>query len=117
MLKQVGPPDKSSRLVDLNFDPPLSQCTGVQSGDACCGFRIRRQIQTAGGIDIGCARVGRHRSASAYVTDGDIRDNVYFAAGITICEAAGCTVTDLRGRVGGRSATGLVEGMSHSLLS
>jgi fructose-1,6-bisphosphatase/inositol monophosphatase family enzyme len=34
---------------------------------------------------------------SAYITDGDRRNSVHFAAGIMICEAAGCTVTDLAG--------------------
>jgi myo-inositol-1(or 4)-monophosphatase len=34
---------------------------------------------------------------AAYVTDGSFVDNVHFAAGIAICRAAGCIVTDLRG--------------------
>jgi myo-inositol-1(or 4)-monophosphatase len=34
---------------------------------------------------------------AAYVTDGDVRDSVHFAAGIAICEAAGCAVSDLWG--------------------
>ena len=41
----------------------LSQCTGVQSGNACGRCRIRRQLQASGGIDIGCAHLGRHWSA------------------------------------------------------
>jgi len=36
-----------------------------------------------------------------------VRDSVHFAAGLAICEAAGCMVTDLRGRVWGSGATGL----------
>jgi myo-inositol-1(or 4)-monophosphatase len=34
---------------------------------------------------------------AAYVIDGDVVDNVHFAAGIAVCRAAGCVVTDLRG--------------------
>jgi myo-inositol-1(or 4)-monophosphatase len=34
---------------------------------------------------------------AAYVFDGDVVDSVHFAAGIAVCQAAGCIVTDLRG--------------------
>lgn len=34
---------------------------------------------------------------AAYISDGDMMDNVHFAAGIAVCRAAGCVVTDLRG--------------------
>jgi myo-inositol-1(or 4)-monophosphatase len=34
---------------------------------------------------------------AAYVIDGDVVDSVHFAAGIAVCTAAGCVVTDLRG--------------------
>jgi myo-inositol-1(or 4)-monophosphatase len=34
---------------------------------------------------------------AAYVIDSDVVDNVHFAAGIAVCRAAGCVVTDLRG--------------------
>jgi myo-inositol-1(or 4)-monophosphatase len=37
---------------------------------------------------------GRH---AAYLTEGDLVDNVHFAAGIGLCRAAGCVVTDLAG--------------------
>ena len=45
---------------------------------------------------------------AAYITDGDMRESVHFAAGLALCEAAGCTVTDLRGHGWGRGATGLI---------
>ena len=47
---------------------------------------------------------------AAYVTDGDVRDSVHFAAGLALCEAAGCTLTDLRGRAWGSDASGLIVG-------
>jgi myo-inositol-1(or 4)-monophosphatase len=34
---------------------------------------------------------------AAYIIDRDVRDNVHFAAGIAVCQASGCVVTDLRG--------------------
>jgi myo-inositol-1(or 4)-monophosphatase len=34
---------------------------------------------------------------AAYVIDGDVMDSVHFAAGIAVCRAAGCVVTDLHG--------------------
>jgi myo-inositol-1(or 4)-monophosphatase len=34
---------------------------------------------------------------AAYVIDRDVIDSVHFAAGIAVCRAAGCVVTDLRG--------------------
>ena len=35
---------------------------------------------------------------AAYVTDGNLRDSVHFTAGLALCRAVGCIVTDLRGR-------------------
>jgi myo-inositol-1(or 4)-monophosphatase len=34
---------------------------------------------------------------AAYITDGDLRDSVNFSAGMALCQAAGCVVTDLLG--------------------
>lgn len=34
---------------------------------------------------------------SAHISDGRLRDNLHFAAGIAPCEAAGCVVSDLGG--------------------
>jgi myo-inositol-1(or 4)-monophosphatase len=56
---------------------------------------------------------------AAYITDGDLRDNVHFAAGLAICEAAGCVVTDLEGYEWGSGATGLVaaaDAETHTVL-
>jgi myo-inositol-1(or 4)-monophosphatase len=46
---------------------------------------------------------------AAYVIDGDVVDSVHFAAGVAVCRAAGCVVTDLRG--------GPVEGGSGLLVA
>ena len=48
---------------------------------------------------------------AAYVTDGNILDKeLHFAAGVALCEAAGCIVTDLCGGAWGDGPTGLVIG-------
>lgn len=39
---------------------------------------------------------------AAYVSDGLFVDNVHFAAGIALCEAAGCVVTNLAGEPVGK---------------
>jgi myo-inositol-1(or 4)-monophosphatase len=56
---------------------------------------------------------------AAYVTNGDMRENVHFAAGLALCEAVGCWVTDLGGQSCGSSATGLLaaaDATTHSVL-
>jgi myo-inositol-1(or 4)-monophosphatase len=45
---------------------------------------------------------------AAYVTDGQLRDSVHFAAGIALCQAAGCVVTGLDGQPVHTSPGGLV---------
>jgi myo-inositol-1(or 4)-monophosphatase len=45
---------------------------------------------------------------AAYVTEGDLRDSVHFAAGIALCQAAGCIVTGLRGQPLHTGAGGLI---------
>jgi myo-inositol-1(or 4)-monophosphatase len=45
---------------------------------------------------------------AAYVTDGDVRNTVHFAAGIAICKAAGCSISDLFGDVREDSRAGLL---------
>ncbi len=45
---------------------------------------------------------------AAYVTDGHLRDSVHFAAGIALCQAAGCVVTGIDGRPIHAGAGGLV---------
>lgn len=34
----------------------------------------------------------------AYVTDGDLKGNVHYAAAIAVCKAAGCVVTGIEGQ-------------------
>ena len=101
-------PNGASKLVDLNFDPPFPNAPSFKAATlvADAGFAASfrpRVVSTS--IALTWVATGQR---AAYVTDGDVRDSVHFAAGLAICEAAGCTVTDLRGRAWGRGATGLV---------
>jgi myo-inositol-1(or 4)-monophosphatase len=101
-------PNGESRLVDLNFDPPFSNAPAFTAAklaadsEFVAGFRARVVSTT---IALCWVATGQR---AAYVTDGDVRNSVHFAAGLAICEGAGCTVTDLLGKPWGRGATGLL---------
>jgi myo-inositol-1(or 4)-monophosphatase len=103
-------PSSRSNLVDLNFDPPFPSAPAFLAASfaADSAFRARfrpRVVSTT--IAVTWVATGQR---AAYVTDGDVRDSVHFSAGIAVCEAAGCTVTDLRGEPWGRGASGLLIG-------
>jgi len=101
-------PNATSKLVDLNLDPPFPTAPAFKTAalaadpEFAASFRPRVVSTT---VALAWVATGQR---AAYVTDGDLRDSVHFAAGLAICEAAGCTVTDLRGRPWGSGATGLV---------
>jgi myo-inositol-1(or 4)-monophosphatase len=101
-------PSASSTLVDLNFDPPFPNAPAFKAvtlaADAEFAASFRHRVVST---SLALAWVATGQRA-AYVTDGDLRDSVHFAAGLAICQAAGCTVTDLRGRPWGSGATGLL---------
>jgi myo-inositol-1(or 4)-monophosphatase len=101
-------PDGSSTLVDLNLDPPGSSApsfkTALLAADSAFAARFRPRAVSAS-LALTWVATGQR---AAYVTDGDVRDSVHFAAGLAICQAAGCTITDLRGRPWGQGPTGLV---------
>ncbi|MBZ5738683.1 inositol monophosphatase family protein [Nocardioides mangrovi] len=90
-------PSADSRLVDVNLDA-VHPDTGRFRPAALLGlpdFRSRyggRVLSTT--LALAWVAAGRR---AAYVTDGHFVDNVHFAAGIALCRAAGCVVTDLRG--------------------
>lgn len=101
-------PDSASNLVDLNLDPPFPNAPAFRAttlaADAGFVSRFRPRVVST---SLALAWVATGQRA-AYVTDGDVRDSVHFAAGLAICEAAGCIVTDLRGGRWGTGATGLL---------
>jgi myo-inositol-1(or 4)-monophosphatase len=101
-------PSPDSRLVDVNLDPPFPNSPG---------FRAARLLSDPGFVEqfrprvvsttLAVAWVAAGRRA-AYVTDGDLRDSVHFAAGIALCQAAGCVVTGIHGQPLHTGAGGLV---------
>jgi len=91
-------PSSASGLVDVNADGPLDRPFVGAQVIADPAFRrafAPRVLSTT----LALAWVAGGRRAG-YVTDGapgTLHDSVHFAAGIALCRAAGCVVTDLHG--------------------
>jgi myo-inositol-1(or 4)-monophosphatase len=112
-------PTAGSALVDVNLDPPFPGAPGFRAvrllADPGFAERFRPRVISS---TLAVAWVAAGRRA-AYVTDGDMRDSVHFAAGIALCRAAGCTVTGLRGEPVLTGADGLVvaaDAQTHAAL-
>lgn len=97
-------PTAESRLVDVNLDPPFPNAARFRAvallADPAFAERFRPRVVST---SLALAWVAAGRRA-AYVTDGDVRDSVHFAAAIALCRAAGCVVTDLFGEPAGTGA-------------
>jgi myo-inositol-1(or 4)-monophosphatase len=101
-------PDPGSRLVEVNLDywTPGGQgfqpalLLGAPAFHTAFGARV---LSTT--LAVAWAAAGRR---AAYVSDGDLRDNVHFASGIALCRAAGCVVTGLIGQPLHKEPYGLV---------
>jgi myo-inositol-1(or 4)-monophosphatase len=101
-------PSAESKLVDVNLDPPFPN-----KGS----FLAARMLADEGFIEqfrprvvsttLAVAWVAAGRRA-AYVTDGHLRDSVHFAAGIALCQVAGCVVTGIDGQPVHTGTGGLV---------
>jgi myo-inositol-1(or 4)-monophosphatase len=81
--------------VDVDLDapsgPPPGWALGLL-GDADLWSRLRVRVASSS-VALGWVAAGRR---AAYVTGGDVA-SVHFAAGVAVCAAAGCVVTDLTG--------------------
>lgn len=101
-------PSAESRLVDVNLDPPFPNAPAFRAAlllaDPAFGARFRPRVVST---TLAVAWVAAGRRA-AYVTDGRLRDSVHFAAGIALCQAAGCVVTGLHGQPPHTGVEGLV---------
>ena len=89
-------PSADSLLVDVNLDAITDGGFLGSRLLADPGFRAafgQRVLSTT--LAVAWVAAGRR---TAYVTDGNLRDSLHFAAGLALCRAAGCVVTDLRGR-------------------
>ena len=88
-------PSAESRLVDVNCDGPLDRPFVGPQLLADPAFRREfgpRVMSTT--LAVAWVAAGRR---AGYVSDGVLVDSVHFAAGIALCQAAGCIVTDLAG--------------------
>lgn len=101
-------PSAVTGLVDLNLDPPFPSAPGFKVAtlltNASFGASLRPRVVSS---SLALAWVATGQRA-AYVTDGDVRESVHFAAGVALCAAAGCAISDLRGEPCGERATGLI---------
>jgi myo-inositol-1(or 4)-monophosphatase len=110
----------ASHLVDMHVDvagPDGPACRAadllVHPGLRGAGLRPR-VVSTS----LALAWVAGGRRA-AYVTDGDLRDNVHFAAPLAVCRVAGCVITNLDGGPLHSGSGGLVAAAdepTHALL-
>jgi myo-inositol-1(or 4)-monophosphatase len=101
-------PSSRSQLVDLNLDPPFPNGPAFSAAQLAGRPDFLERFKprvVSSSIALAWVATGQR---AAYVTDGDVRDSVHFAAGIALCEAAGCSVTDLYGRRAGEGPTGLI---------
>lgn len=87
-------PAPGSALVDVNLDPPFDSHPALLLSAPGFTGRFRPRVLST---TLALAWVAAGRRA-AYVTYGSVRDSVHFAAGIAICEAAGCVVTGVQGQ-------------------
>ena len=111
---EVLAPSPQSRLVDVNCDgsgdfigPQL-----VADPDFRSTFGPRVVSST---LALAWVAAGRR---AGYVSDGALHGSVHFAAGIALCQAAGCIVTDLAGNTV-HSGPGLIaagDATTHELL-
>ncbi|WP_435290993.1 inositol monophosphatase family protein [Streptosporangium sp. G11] len=101
-------PSPGSRLVDVNLDPPFPNEPGFRAVRLLADPRFAERFQPrVVSTTLAVAWVAAGRRA-AFVTDGHLRDNVHFAAGIALCQAAGCVVTGIHGQPPHTGAGGLV---------
>jgi myo-inositol-1(or 4)-monophosphatase len=113
-------PSPATGLVEVNLDPPFPSEPGFRAVDLLAHpaflnhFRPRVLSTT---LALAWVAAGKR---AAYVTDGrDLTSSVHFAAGIALCQAAGCVVTGLDGNPIGPVGRGLIaaaDAASHELL-
>ncbi|MFI5934826.1 inositol monophosphatase family protein [Actinoplanes sp. NPDC051494] len=101
-------PSPESRLVDVNLDPPFPNAPSFRAAELLADPRFGAQFRPRViSTTLAVAWVAAGRRA-AYVTDGRLEESVHFAAGIALCQAAGCVVTDLQGQPMHTGSGGLV---------
>jgi myo-inositol-1(or 4)-monophosphatase len=101
-------PSAESGLIDLNVDLPHP------NGDR---FKVAQLLMSAAfpetlrprvlSTTLALAWVASGRRAG-YVTDGNLEDNVHFAAGLALCQSSGAVVTGLLGQPLHTGVAGLI---------
>lgn len=92
---EIMRPTPRSGLVDINCDGPLDQ--PFVGGQLVSDPLLRKAYGPrviSSTLSVAWVAAGRR---AAYVSDGQFRENVHFAAGIALCQAAGCVLSDLDG--------------------
>lgn len=95
-------PSAEVRLVDVNLDGASAAVRLLADAAFTSAFRPRVTSTT---LALAWVAAGRR---AAYVTEGNVADNVHFAAGIALCQGAGCVVTGVHGQPLHTGAGGLV---------
>ena len=86
-------PSSVSGLVDVNVDGASVALVGLLADPALRSRFGPRVVSTT--LALAWVAVGRR---AAYVTLGDLRDDVHFSAGLALCRAAGCVLTGIEGQ-------------------
>lgn len=101
-------PDSTSRLVDLNLDPPFPNkdwflAARLLTDEGFTSVFRPRVLSTT--LALAWVAAGRR---VAYITDGHLHGSVHFSSGIALCQAAGCVVTNLVGQPVHTGVQGLI---------
>ena len=88
-------PAAPHRIVDINADGPLDRpFVGAQlAADPELRAHFSPRIESTT-LALAWVATGQRLG---YVTDGHHEDSVHFSAGVAVCQAAGCTITDFDG--------------------
>ena len=109
-------PSARSLILDVNCDAKGEThfVGGQLIADAAvrAAFAVRVLSST---LAVAWVAAGRR---AAYVTDGRLEGSVHFEAGIALCRAAGCVVTDLTGGAlhSGRGMVAAADDATHARL-
>jgi fructose-1,6-bisphosphatase/inositol monophosphatase family enzyme len=109
-------PTPRTLLVDIQSDGPFDR--PFVGGQLVADPRLRAHFGPrvmSSTLAVAWVAAGRR---AAYVTDGHLEGSVHFTAGIALCQAAGCVVTDLNGDPihTGRGMIAAADAATHQLL-
>lgn len=101
-------PTGRSNIVELDIDSPSPNSPSFRVADLAADPEFISQFEPRVlSTSLALTWVASGQRA-AYISDGEIHENVHYAAGVAICQAAACKVTDLWGRPCGNGETGLI---------